>query len=213
MTLLDMGIQIILVSASGVLSPGPLFFANLVLSKYEGFWSGFKVAVGHSIIELPVIILFSLPFMVFSFLNVTNSSIKYISFIGGISLIAFGIFYMVKIIRKNDKYHDITKSSKIENPFLTGILFTGLNPFFFIWWMSVGIKLISDSTALLGYPVGIAFLFVVHVWMDYAWLGLSSHFAFMGIKLIQSGYYKFVILLLAVPLFYYGINFIVGAIR
>ena len=45
MILLDMGLQIILVSASGVLTPGPLFFANLALSKYGGFWSGIKIAI------------------------------------------------------------------------------------------------------------------------------------------------------------------------
>jgi threonine/homoserine/homoserine lactone efflux protein len=64
MILLDMGLQIILVSASGVLTPGPLFFANLALSKYGGFWSGIKIAIGHTIVELPVIILYSLPLIV-----------------------------------------------------------------------------------------------------------------------------------------------------
>lgn len=56
MTLVEMGLQIILVSVSGVFSPGPLLFANLALSKYRGFWSGIKIAIGHTIIELPVII-------------------------------------------------------------------------------------------------------------------------------------------------------------
>ena len=40
MTLVEMGLQIIIVSVSGVFSPGPLLFANLALSKYGGFWSG-----------------------------------------------------------------------------------------------------------------------------------------------------------------------------
>jgi threonine/homoserine/homoserine lactone efflux protein len=213
MTLLDMGLQIIFVSVSGVLSPGPLFFANLVLSKNGGFWSGIKIAIGHTIVELPVIILYSIPLIIFSSQNVTLSIIKVISFIGGISLIAFGILYVVRAVSKNDNQSYIVKSSRIENPVLAGILFTGVNPFFFLWWISVGIKLISDSIALLGYPLGIAFLFLVHVWMDYAWLGLSSYFASRGIKVMRSQYHKFIILLLTVPLFYYGINFTLTAIR
>ena len=68
MTLVEMGLQIILVSVSGVFSPGPLLFANLALSKYGGFWSGIKIAVGHTIIELPLIILLSLPFVYKDFL-------------------------------------------------------------------------------------------------------------------------------------------------
>ena len=212
MTLLDIGLQIILVSVSGVLSPGPLFFANLVLSKNGGFWSGIKIAIGHTIVELPVVILYSIPLIIFTSQSVTFS-INFISFIGGISLIAFGILFVVKIISKNNKHNYIIESSRIEKPVITGMLFTGINPFFFLWWISVGIKLISDSIALLGYPIGIAFLFLVHVWMDYAWLGLTSYFASRGISVLRSQYHKFIILILTIPLFYYGINFTLTAIR
>ena len=213
MTLLDIGLQIILVSVSGVLSPGPLFFANLVLSKNGGFWSGIKIAIGHTIVELPVVILYSIPLIIFTSQSVTFSIINFISLIGGISLIVFGILFVVKIISKNNKHNYIIESSKIEKPVIAGMLFTGINPFFFLWWISVGIKLISDSIALLGYPIGIAFLFLVHVWMDYAWLGLTSYFASRGISVLRSQYHKFIILILTIPLFYYGINFTLTAIR
>src|SRR5580765_8962017 len=212
MTLLDIGLQIILVSVSGVLSPGPLFFANLVLSKNGGFWSGIKIAIGHTIVELLVVILYSIPLIIFTSQSVTFS-INFISFIGGISLISFGILFVVKIISKNNKHNYIIESSRIEKPVIAGMLFTGINPFFFLWWISVGIKLISDSIALLGYPIGIAFLFLVHVWMDYAWLGLTSYFASRGISVLRSQYHKFIILILTIPLFYYGINFTLTAIR
>jgi threonine/homoserine/homoserine lactone efflux protein len=208
MILFDIGLQIVLVSASGVLTPGPLFFANLALSKYGGFWSGIKIAVGHTMIELPVIILYSLPLITFTYPNITINMFKVISIIGGASLIIFGIFYVVKILNQNDSLRATVKQSRIENPILAGILFTGVNPFFYLWWFSVGIKLISDSLQLLGYPLGIVFLFFVHIWMDYAWLGISSYIASRGIKIIGSHYHKFVIILLTLPLFYYGINFI-----
>lgn len=203
MTLLDIGLQIILVSVSGVLSPGPLFFANLVLSKNGGFWSGIKIAIGHTIVELPVIILYSIPLIIFSSQRVTFSIINFISFIGWISLIAFGILFVLKTISKNNKHNYIIESSRIEKPVIAGMLFTGINPFFFLWWISVGIKLISDSIALLGYPIGIAFLFLVHVWMDYAWLGLTSYFASRGISVLRSQYHKFVILILTIPFLFF----------
>ena len=100
MILLDMGLQIILVSASGVLIPGPLFFANLALSKYGGFWSGIKIAIGHTIVELPVIILFSLPLIVLTSSSTIFNMFKVISIIGGVSLIVFGIFYGVRTLSK-----------------------------------------------------------------------------------------------------------------
>ncbi len=208
-----MVLQIILVSVSGVLTPGPLFFANLALSKYGGFWSGIKIAIGHTMVELPLIILFSIPFIVLSSLNMTFNIVKVIGIIGGASLTGFGILYVVRTVSKNENRTYTIKPSKIENPFFAGIFFTSVNPFFFLWWISVGVKLISDSITLLGYPLGIAFLFLMHIWMDYAWLGVSSYFASRGIQVIGSYYHRFINILLTLPLFYYGINFILSAIR
>lgn len=206
-----MGLQIILVSVSGVFSPGPLLFANLALSKYGGFWSGIKIAVGHTIIELPVIILLSLPFVVLSPINLTFSTTKIIAFIAGAFLIVFGILYVVRTIRTRDSPNSAINTSRIENPYLAGIIFTSLNPFFIVWWTTVGVKLISDSISLLGHPAGIAFLFFAHIWMDYAWLGLSSYLAYRGFNIIRSEYHKYITILLTVPLFYYGIYFILGS--
>jgi len=212
MTLVEMGLQIILVSVSGVFSPGPLLFANLALSKYGGFWSGIKLAIGHTIIELPVIILLSLPFVLFSPVNITFSTIKIISLIAGVFLIVFGILYVVRIIRTRDSPHSTINTSRIENPYLAGIMFTSLNPFFIVWWTTVGVKLISDSISVLGLIAGIAFLFFVHIWMDYAWLGLSSYLASRGFNIIRSEYHRYITILLTVPLFYYGINFVLGSL-
>jgi threonine/homoserine/homoserine lactone efflux protein len=211
MTLIEIGLQIILVSVFGVFSPGPLLFANLALSKYGGFWSGIKIAIGHTIIELPVIILLSLPFIVFSPIDMTIGIMKIISFIAGVFMIVFGILYVVRIIRRWNNPHSAISSSRIENPYLAGIIFTSLNPFFIVWWTTVGVKLISDSISLLGHPAGIAFLFFVHIWMDYAWLGLSSYLASRGFNIIRSDYHKYMTILLTVPLFYYGIYFVLGS--
>jgi len=211
MTLVEMGLQIILVSASGVFSPGPLLFANLALSKYGGFWSGIKIAIGHTIIELPIIILLALPFVVLSPINLTFSTTKIITFIAGAFLIVFGILYVVRTIRTRGSPNSAINTSRIENPYLAGIMFTSLNPFFIVWWTTVGVKLISDSISLLGLPAGIAFLFFVHIWMDYAWLGLSSYLASRGFNIIRSEYHKYITILLSVPLFYYGIYFILGS--
>src|SRR5437867_6026700 len=57
MSVLDFGVEVIAISASGVLAPGPLFFANLLYGTRYGARSGVKVAYGHTVIELPLIIL------------------------------------------------------------------------------------------------------------------------------------------------------------
>ena len=46
---------VIIISASGVMSPGPLFAANIMYGLREGKISGLKMAIGHTIVELSLI--------------------------------------------------------------------------------------------------------------------------------------------------------------
>ena len=45
---------------SGVLSPGPLFLANVLYGSKQGYYAGIKIANGHMAVELLLIILSSL---------------------------------------------------------------------------------------------------------------------------------------------------------
>ena len=58
------------ISASGVMAPGPLFAANISYGLREGTKSGIKMALGHSIVEFPLIILLGVG--VFSFRKVSR---------------------------------------------------------------------------------------------------------------------------------------------
>ena len=53
---------VIIISASGVMSPGPLFAANVMYGLREGKISGLKMAVGHTIVEFPLILLLGIGF-------------------------------------------------------------------------------------------------------------------------------------------------------
>ena len=55
--ILGFAIMVVAVSASGVMSPGPLFSANIIYGLKEGKIAGLKIAVGHTIVEFPLIIL------------------------------------------------------------------------------------------------------------------------------------------------------------
>ncbi|HEY8140705.1 MAG TPA: hypothetical protein VIE86_06450 [Nitrososphaera sp.] len=50
------GLEVIAISASGVLAPGPLFFANLLYGTKQGASAGLKMAYGHTAVELPLIV-------------------------------------------------------------------------------------------------------------------------------------------------------------
>ena len=54
---LGFALTVVIISVSGVMSPGPLFTANIMYGLKEGTQSGLKIAAGHTVIELPLIIL------------------------------------------------------------------------------------------------------------------------------------------------------------
>jgi threonine/homoserine/homoserine lactone efflux protein len=74
----------------------------------------------------------------------------------------------------------------------------------------VRLKLIADSAAF-GVTTGVAILFALHIWMDYAWLAGTAYLASRGALLLESKYYRFLLLGLAAVLMYYGISFVLQA--
>ncbi|MFZ0894866.1 MAG: hypothetical protein WAZ77_10215 [Candidatus Nitrosopolaris sp.] len=55
MSPLEFAGEVILVSASGVLSPGPLFFINIIYGSKQGITGGIKIAFGHTMVEFPLV--------------------------------------------------------------------------------------------------------------------------------------------------------------
>jgi len=204
MDVLRFGTEVVILSASGVLAPGPLLFANLVCATCHDKWSGIKVSCGHAVVELILIIAISTGFFTIDIAkNYTNA----IALIGGVSIIAFAGLQISALAEKKILQHATWNMVGKKSPFFVGISFSALNPLFILWWLSAGLKLISDSTEF-GPIGGVIILFTFHIWMDYAWLALTGHLSSKGSSLLNSRLYRLVLSGLVVLLVYYGIIFI-----
>ena len=202
--IIEFAILVIIISASGVMSPGPLFAANITYGLREGVKSGIKIAIGHSIVELPLVILLGIG--VFS-LEIFPEFRTIISIFGAITLFVFAGIQIKSILKKNK---NISLKPK-QGPIVTGILLSALNPFFIVWWLTIGFKLISDAMLIWAFA-GILIVFVFHIWMDFAWLGITAFLASKSRKIISNRNYKIMILLLSLTLIYFGITFLMDAI-
>jgi threonine/homoserine/homoserine lactone efflux protein len=207
MNVLDFGIEVIALSASGVLAPGPLFFANLTYGTLQYKWSGIKVAYGHTAVELPLIILLAVGLFTF---DTARKYTSIVGLIGGIAILVFAGLQIVSIIKKKRGY-DKPSIAGGKGPFVVGIALSALNPLFILWWFTVGLKLIADSAAF-GVSTGLAILFVLHIWMDYAWLTSTAYLASKGTVLLTSKYYPILLLGLTSVLIYYGMNFVLQSV-
>ena len=210
MDLLVFGAQVVFTSALGVISPGPLFFANLVYGSKQGIYSGIKMAHGHTIVELPLIIILASGLIIFTSITTTNLVSKLISLSGGIVILVFSAVQIEALLKKKvgDKKIYFKMHNK-KDPLIIGSILSALNPFFILWWLTAGLKLISDSLELYGFAMGIIVVFSFHIWMDYGWLAVTAHLISRGTLIFRSKYYPILLLALNAALIYYGIYFIV----
>ena len=198
--IMPFAVMVIAISASGVMSPGPLFTANIVYGLKEGKIAGLKIAMGHTVVEFPLIV----------FLGLGTISLEtfpeyriLITVIGAIGLFVFAGLQIKSIFGKD--FRNKTNSNK--NSFLAGIFLSALNPFFIIWWLTIGIVLITESIALWGFS-GILILFIFHIWMDYVWLFAVAGFASKAKNVLSNNNYKILIVGLSILLVYFGVQFL-----
>ncbi|MDG6229840.1 MAG: LysE family transporter, partial [Candidatus Thermoplasmatota archaeon] len=158
-------ITVIFVTASGALAPGPLFFATISHGSRSGARTGLVFSLAHMIVEFSLVMLFAI-----GLLTVANEPLvkQVIGLSGGTALLLFGGLQLNNAIKhhRGDQSPQHPKTSRL---FLIGLLFTGLNPYFIIWWLTVGAQLILLSLEFASF-YGLIFMYVCHVWMDFVWL-------------------------------------------
>lgn len=213
MSPLEFFFYVIIVSTSGVFSPGPLFFVNLFYGSKYGSIMGLKIAIGHTFVEFPLLVLLFYGVSKFSAVSSSDSDIlKIIGIIGGIFMILFSFMQIYPVI-KNKSLETNNQHSRyaIKNAILVGMIFTGLNPFFLVWWSTIGLKLVSDSVNNFGYLNGIILLFFSHIWMDYFWLWITSFMSSKGRSMVKEKVYRILLLFFNTIIGIFGLNLLVTA--
>ncbi len=199
--ILEFAVLVIVISASGVMAPGPLFAATVSYGLRGNTKAGVKMAIGHTIVELPLVILLGIG--VFSLESFPEFR-TIISIFGAITLFVFAAIQIRTIVRKKE----LAASNPKQGPLITGILLSALNPFFIIWWLAIGFKLISDAMLIWSFA-GILIVFALHIWMDFAWLGTVSFLSSKSSKILSNKNYKILMIGLSLMLIYFGITFLV----
>lgn len=206
MDLLGFIVTVILLTASGALAPGPLFIQTITQGAKTGARSGLIFSIAHTLVEFSLIVL-----LAFGLLAVGNEIVirTGIGVLGGIVLIIFGIYQILSSLKKKE----LEQKQQIASHrlFFIGILFTALNPYFIVWWLTVGSNLILLALELAAFA-GVIFMFVCHVWMDYVWLIAVSYFAKKGVNTLGSTWYRVLIGVFGVILIYFGVQFLGDAV-
>lgn len=201
-------LTVVLVSASGALAPGPLFFANLAKGSRSGAKSGIVFSVAHTLIEFTLVILVALGLLI-----VMNELVKIvIGVAGGVALIAFGAVQIYDSLKSKSKNLEGTGEKSYMRLFFLGLAFTGLNPFFLVWWLTAGAQLIFIALEYASLA-GVLFMYVCHVWIDYVWLTATAYFSQRGMKIAKLKSYRIVMAFFGVVLIYFGLTFLINSMQ
>lgn len=197
---------VVLVSVSGVLGPGPLFLASTLRATRIGALSGLQCAIGHTIVEAPLV--FGLALGLSTVLNPTL--VRSIAIIGGCVLLGFAAVQFIQAIQKIDLDKKLPNFWQKQPGVVLGIVFTALNPFFILWWLTVGSLMISQAL-ILGAFGGVPLMYGAHIWMDYAWLGGTATVAGRG-RLLLGKWYRWILIVFGVAMTYFGVTFVLSAV-
>ncbi len=190
----------ILMSLSGVLAPGPVTAVTIgkgSQSPHSGAW----IAIGHGIVEIPLMILLALGIG----RVLTDPTVKIIfGILGGLFL----LYMAVGLLREAGR-PAVTAASYSGSPIAAGIMLSLGNPYFFVWWATVGVALILQSWAFG--LAGFIALCITHWLCDFVWDYFLSALSFTGGKFFGKWFQRAVFAVCGVGLLYFGGRFLYDA--
>ena len=174
------------IALSGALMPGPVLTVTVSESARQGAKAGPLMMCGHAILELVLVcaLLAGLaPFFT------RDDVFILVSLIGGMILLwmAFGMFR--ELPHLSLKFDQTTKKRK--SLVTTGILLSLANPYWFIWWATIGIGYIVYSVKFG--ITGVIVFFIGHILADFVWYSLVSFGVAKGRNFFTDRFYRVLI--------------------
>jgi threonine/homoserine/homoserine lactone efflux protein len=154
----------LVVGLTGALAPGPTLVAT-INGSIAGNWKiGPKVTLGHMIAESVIFILIVLGLATLALPYTTTFALT-----GGIALIVFGA---LTIMGSRGATLSGPVTGTVGNPYLAGLVTSAANPYFWIWWLTIGSAMVIAGLA--GGIVLAAVFMVGHWCADLGWFTLVS---------------------------------------
>ncbi len=181
--LITIFISSFLIALSGALMPGPLLTVTISESSRRGVTTGPLMILGHGILEfLLVVALLSglAPILL------RDDVFIGISLVGG-SILLWMAYSMIKGLPGLRLELEKTQE-KERNLIAAGIVLSAVNPYWSIWWASIGLGYIVYS-AKFGI-IGIAAFFLGHILADLSWYAVISFGVVKGKHLLSDKSYR-----------------------
>ncbi|MCK9152352.1 LysE family transporter [Methanobacterium alcaliphilum] len=174
-----------LVGLSGAIAPGPMLTVTISDSMQKGFLSGPLIVSGHMLVELAIVLL-----IMTGLGGVIGSPLAafIIGLVGGIVLMLMGL-QLVKNSPISNQNKEITVDKTKYQSILSGIVTSVSNPYFFIWWATIGGAFLFKGVGMAG-VIGLIGFLIGHWSSDLVWFSAVSFFSSRSTSLMNQNTYK-----------------------
>ncbi len=190
-----------LIGLTGALAPGPTLVATVNSSLKTGWTAGPKIAAGHALVETALFLL-----IVFGLAAAAQQYSHIIAIIGGLALVAFGLLTV-----KGSRSASLASAANYNagNAYLAGIITSAANPYFWIWWLSVGSAFVIDG--LRGGLIMAGLFMVGHWGADFGWYTIVSASLDKGRSILSEANYRRILAVCGGFLILFGLYYMIRA--
>ncbi len=191
------------ISLSGVMMPGPMSAVTAGRGSTDP-GAGALVAAGHGAVEIPLIILYYSGLGAFG-AAVGGAGRTVLGAAGGIVI----VFMALRMIagRAAGAGRDVTRHG---NAFTDGVILTAANPYFYLWWISVGGALVARASGFG--TAGLGAFITVHWLCDLGWSWTLSALSYRGTRFFGRSFQKGLFIVMGMLLLFFGARFLYDAV-
>ena len=174
---------------SGALMPGPLLTVTVSESARIGLRAGPLLITGHAVLELLLVVA-----LILGLGPVLKDSLVMgiVALVGGGMLVWMGIDMIRSSAEASlNNAEGAKESKKGPHPVFVGLLASLANPYWTLWWATVGLGYLVMSMRYGA--AGIAVFFAGHLTADYAWYVLIALGISRGKRLLKDTSYRLII--------------------
>ncbi|MEM1607438.1 MAG: LysE family transporter [Candidatus Bathyarchaeia archaeon] len=205
-----------LAALSGAIVPGPVFALVVSESLRGSRAAGPLIILGHFIIECIVI------FAVFLGLGPLLGSMSarlIVKYVGGAILALMGLQLVKSALHVKDieisggsSTGANVRDSSFFNLVFSGFLASCSNPYFFLWWLEVGVPTILGATSMAGLLGFFSFL-IGHAAADLSWFSFIGYSVYKGKNMLSRKIIRILLLLSAAFLIGFALYMLISPIN
>ncbi|OPY40609.1 MAG: LysE type translocator [Methanoregulaceae archaeon PtaU1.Bin222] len=193
----------LMIGLTGALVPGPTLVATINASVRGGWATGLRISAGHALVEACIFVLIILGI---GSIGISGQYSTVIAVIGGTALLMFGI---LTLRSAGSAIPEGKAESVVANPYLAGFLTSIANPYFWMWWLTVGSALLLTAAQNALY-FAVAFL-AGHWLADFGWYTVVSASIHQGRKIFDERMYTWVLRVCGLFLMIFGSYYLASA--